>query len=190
MTKKKLVSFVGQDEDDTVFDQIRDVCGEELADKLSSEFGGERIQIPARHRFHAKHPLAVRLGYDLALQVVEAVAIWKASGWFDIPKNLDSRIQNLLAQDGISAREIAQRTGVHMRTVWRRKRRMLEQGLRLGCPKAPRTFVPSPEEEKGIEIVRTLLLEGHSPSQIRDILNVPGTVVLTIRAELLKKGKI
>ncbi|MCJ8506612.1 helix-turn-helix domain-containing protein [Rhizobium lemnae] len=190
MTKKKLVSFVGQDEDDSVFAQIRDVCGEEVADQLSAVFGGERLCIPSIQIFHPEHVFAIRLGYDLASKVVEAAATWKPSGWFFVPMNTDKRIQALLEQDGLSTREVAQRTGVHMRTVWRHKQRMRAQGRRLGCPYSPRTYVHSPEEQKGIEFVRTLLLEGHSPSQIRDILNVPGTVVLTIRAELLKQGKI
>lgn len=188
--KQPIVSFAGHDEDDGMLDQIRDICGPDVADQLSKEFGGERLRIPPMHVFSSEHPLAVRLGYDLALRVVDAVATWKHSERFSIPMNLNKRIEVLLEQDGLSTLEIAQRTGVHMRTVFRRKKRMLEQGRRLGNPKAPRNFVPSEQEQKGIEIVRTLLIEGHSPSQIRDILNVPGTVVLTIRAELLKQGKI
>lgn len=77
-----------------------------------------------------------------------------------------------------------------MRTVHREKARMLNSGFAVGHPKQPRKLDQLPEWTKGERIVRRLLLQGHSPSQIRDILKVPGTVVLTIRAELLKQGKI
>lgn len=191
MGKTKLISFVGDDGNkEGVYAQIRDVCGHDVADKLSRRCGGQRLSIPSFSDFDEQHAFAVNVGYDLARTIVVAVATKQPSGWFDVPMSLDRQIQALLQENGVSSREIAQRTGVHMRTVFRHKQRMLSRGLRVGDPFAPRTLVPTPEESKGQKIVRDLLLEGHSPSQIRDILRVPGQVVLSIRAELLREGKL
>lgn len=173
-----------------MFEHIKDVCGEDIADAMSHRLGGSRISIPKHEDFDENHFLAMALGYELAKTIVEAVATSVPSHHFHVPIRIDRRIQALLEQDGVTVGEIAERTGVHVRTVWRHKAKMRKAGRRIGDPFLPRTLLPTTEETKGHQIVRTLLLEGHSPSQIRDILQVPGSVVLTIRASLLKQGKL
>jgi len=191
-TKKPLIGFVGDDENGaSVFTQIRETLGDEDAEELAMYVGGQRIALPRPSKLSPEHPLCQRIGYPLACRIVEAVSPEDGGvPAFYVPSLIDLRITRLLEEDGLTAREIAQRAGVCMRTVHRYRARMLRKGLRVGNHKAPRTLYRTYEVSKGEKVVRTLLLEGHSPSQIRDILAVPGEVVLTIRAELLREGKI
>ena len=190
--KKPLIGFVGDDGNAaSVFAQIRETLGDEDAEELAMYVGGQRIALPRPSKLCPEHLLCQRIGYELACRIVEAVSPEEGGvSAFYVPSLIELRVIRLLEEDGLTAREIAQRAGVCMRTVHRYRARMLKKGLRVGNHKAPRTLYRTYEISKGEKIVRTLLLEGHSPSQVRDILAVPGEVVLTIRAELLKEGKL
>lgn len=194
MTAKSSRAFGGINDDDglyPVFAQIRELLGDDDAEELARLCGGERIALPRPSRLSADHPLSKRIGHDLARRIVDAVSP-EGTGVprFSVPKFADIRIQRLLEEDGLTCREVAQRLRVSQRTVYRHRQRMLRRGLRIGNWRAPRSMERTQEMNKGETIVRTLLVEGHSPSQIRDILNVPGEVVLSIRAALLREGKL
>lgn len=191
--KKALISSPGEDDDAgfAVFAQIRELLGDDDAEELARLVGGERIALPRPSKLTEKHPLAVRIGFELASRLVYTLSPEKTGvPRFAVPKFIDIRLQRLLEEDGLTAREIAQRLRISQRTVHRYRKRMKSKGLRIGDWRQQRTLEETNETRKGEKIVRTLLLEGHSPSQIRDILNVPGQVVLSIKAQLLNEGKL
>lgn len=87
----------------------------------------------------------------------------------------------------MTIRDVSSLTGVHMRTVHRRRADMITRGEKVGRWNAPRPNNFTCAEVKGADIVRQLLLEGHQPSLLRDIMKIPPDVILTIRAELLRR---
>ncbi|OJH51170.1 hypothetical protein ATN81_03105 [Agrobacterium pusense] len=199
MTKKKLVTIGDDDDSDNIMQMIRDVAGEEVHDWLCHHHGGTRIRLPTLRRFNEASALSKQIGFEMAKKVMDAVGVDRGTQDFVVPlgktavqENLKARIKELLAEDGLPANEIAKMTGVHSRTVWRYKTLMRKRGEKLGDHKLPRRPNPTLAATTSIAetIVRQLLLEGHSPSLLRNIVKISPTVILTIRAELLRQGKL
>lgn len=196
---KRLIRLAADNEAASFFQDITDVIGSEIADKLQRLAGGIRVSIPRPSKLTERSKLSRIIGYDDAKRIVEELApegqtinpIYVPLGNTSRTAMLKQRVDDLLQQDGITVQEVALRTGVHMRTVHRRKSHLRKAGKRLGDPaQASKESPPLHLENKGALIVRTLLLEGYSPSLLRGILNVPGDVILTARAELLREGKL
>jgi len=196
MTKKKLITLNEDDDSDRIMQMIRDIAGEEAHNLLCQRFGGTRLRLPSLSRFSEKSLISRHLGHDMAKKVMDAVGVdaWQRftvpRGKDALPDKLRARITELLAEDGFTSRDIALMTGAHMRTVHRRRAEMLARGEKIGNWKAPRRNGGAYADVKGAAIVRQLLLEGHAPSLLRDILKIPPDVILTIRAELLRQGKL
>ncbi|MCZ8159102.1 MAG: hypothetical protein O9256_04370 [Rhizobiaceae bacterium] len=196
--KKPLIKLDTDDDDENILDAIRDLVGEEVADKLQMAAAGTRITIPSARGFSSRSSLARMVGYEDAARIVEAISPSETSiPEVDIPVGstsglgaLQSRVDNLLQEDGLTTREIALLVGCHMRTIFRRRAQLRSKGVKIGNPRKPRTSAIEVPDNIGTRIVRTLLLEGYSPSQLRDVLNVPGEAILTIRAELIREGKL
>lgn len=195
MTKNKLITLDAPDDSDRIMQMIRDIAGEEAYDLVCRHFGGTRLHIPSLSRFNEKSLLSRRLGHDMAKKVMDAVGVevWQRvtvpRGKYGVVDKLIARVTELLAEDGFSSRDIALMTGAHMRTVYRRRAEMLARGEKIGNWKAPRRNEGT-ADVKGANIVRQLLMEGHAPSLLRDIMKIPPDVILTIRAELLRQGKL
>ncbi|MBB4065693.1 helix-turn-helix domain-containing protein [Gellertiella hungarica] len=190
MKKQRLIAYAGaEDKEWAVVTQIRELLGDDAAEELATICGGERIRLPSPAKLTPEHPLALRLGYQLARRIVDTISPATGVSSFYVPKLLPIRLSRLLREDGLTSREIAQRLMISQRTVFRYRQRFKEQKIQVGEPSRPRSPPLTKQAERGRQIVETLLAEGHSPSQIRDILNVPGEVILTIRAHLHKEGK-
>ncbi|WP_349507234.1 helix-turn-helix domain-containing protein [Agrobacterium pusense] len=199
MTKKKLITIGDDDDSDNIIQMIRDVAGEDVHDWLCHHHGGTRICLPTLRRFNEESAVSKQLGFEMAKKVMDAVGVDQGTQEFDVPlgkaavkESLKARITELLAENGLSADEIARMTGVHTRTIWRHKALMRKRGEKLGDPTLPRRPNPALAATSSIaeSIVRQLLLEGHSPSLLRNIVKIPPAVILTIRAELLRQGKL
>lgn len=196
--KKPLIKLDTDDDDETVLDAIRELVGDDVADRLQKAAAGTRITIPSAKRFSPDCSLARLVGFEDASRIVDAISPAEASlPEVDIPLGstsglgaLQNRVDELLLEDGLTTREIALLVGCHMRTIFRRRAQLRSKGVKVGNPHKPRTAAIAVPEDIGTRIVRTLLLEGHSPSQLRDILKVPGEAILTIRAELIREGKL
>lgn len=197
MTKNKLITIGDDDDSDNIMQMIRDVAGEDVHDWLCHHHGGTRLRIPSLRHFNEKSGLSRHLGYEVAKKIMDAVGVEVGQRFLvptckggAAPDKLRARITELLAEDGLTARDVAVLTGAHIRTVHRRRAEMHARGEKIGNWKAPRRNDVAYAEMKGANIVRQLLLEGHTPSLLREILNIPPTVILTIRAELLRQGKL
>lgn len=196
--KEPLIKLDSEDDDDNILDAIRDLVGDDVADKLQKLAGGTRITIPSVRQFSPDCALARLIGYEDAARIVEAISPGRTSlDRVEIPTGskllfdaLAKRVDELLQEDGLTTREIALLVGCHMRTVFRRRAHLRSIGVKIGNPRMPRTVAIEVPKDIGTRIVRTLLLEGYSPSQLRDFLKVPGEAILMIRAELIREGKI
>lgn len=197
MTKKKLITIGDDDDDQTLFEMIREVAGDDVADHLIQVAGGNQIILPKLGSLTTRSQLARYVGMEVARKISSACAVGTARQMIKVPlgaksieKSLKNRIEELLRKDGMTVREVCYLTGVHMRTVHRRRAEMLARGEKIGDWKAPRSNNFTYSEVKGANIVRQLLLEGHAPSLLRDIMKIPPDVILMIRAELLRQGKL
>ncbi|TRA93669.1 MULTISPECIES: hypothetical protein [Rhizobium/Agrobacterium group] len=197
MTKKKLITIGDDDDDQTLFEMIRDVAGDDVADHLIQVAGGTRIYLPRVGNLTPQSELARFVGFDVAMAISRACAIGTSRQFIFVPlakagiaESVRGRIEELLRKDGLTRRDVSLLTGVHLRSVDRRIAAMKARGEKLGRWDAsrPNNFIYA--EVKGASIVRQLLLEGHSPSLLRDIMKIPPDVILTIRAELLRQGKL
>lgn len=198
MTKKRFIRIEVDDDDDNILDAIRELAGEDVAERLQKAVAGTRITIPSAKDFSPNCSLARLVGYEDAAKIVEAVSPAEESIPFvEIPLGnrsslsaIHKRIDELLQEDGLVTRDIALLVGCTMRTIFRRRAQLRSKGVKLGNHRKPRTVAVEVPENIGTRIVRTLLLEGYSPSQLRDVLNVPGEAILTIRAKLIREGKL
>ncbi|PZU25003.1 MAG: hypothetical protein DI589_02075 [Shinella sp.] len=188
--KKNLIT-INDEAEGRIFPMIIELCGDEIADALIDAAGGTRVSMPSTHGFNEDSELARLLGFARAQKVVEEIGTADGHVRFNVPSRTEYRIEQLLKQNGITAREVAIRTGVSMRTIHRKRAAMRRRGVALGSPAGARHMTKGAcDNVKGVGIVRQLLLEGHAPSLLRDIMNIPPEVILTIRAELLKQGKL
>lgn len=197
--QKRLIRLAADDEAESLFQDIVDVIGPDVAEKLQRAAGGIRISLPRPSKLTERSKLSRLIGYEDAKRIVDAlVPEGQSLSPFYVPMGdtsstamLKQRVDDLLQQDGITAQEVSLRTGVHMRTVHRRKSYLRRLGKRIGDPsrKGGMGEVAGIDSRHAV-IIRTLLLEGHSPSVLRGILSVPGEVILTIRAGLLRDGTL
>lgn len=196
MDQRKLIEYDTTDVDDSVVAMIRETVDPSTFERFCKIFGGNKLMLPSLSNLSSRSSIVKRLGIEDAKKIMDAVGV-EAPQIFYVPRLDESargqttkRIEELLAENGISIAEIVTATGSTVRTVYRCKARMRQRGLKVGDPKKPRRKCALEQCGKGETIVRQLLLEGHSPSLLRDIMNIPATVILTIRAELLKQGKL
>ena len=183
------------DIDDNMMMLLREGLDTETFERFCKIFGGQKIVIPGISHLSEGKRLAQALGLKAAKKILDCVGV-EAPQEFYVPllensvqKKAIQRVEELLAENGLSVQDVATLSGSTVRTVYRRKARMRQRGLKLGDPKQPGRQ-HAPPSHKGADIIRQLLIEGHSPSFLRDIMNIPATVILTIRAELLKQGKL
>lgn len=197
MTKQNgLIRRKGEDVADSIIAMIRDGVDEDTFDRFCEVFGGDHLNLPALSNLSSTNKIVKGLGLEAAKRILDCVGV-ETGQTFYVPRlnknlrgELVKRIEELLTENGITAAEIALVTGVTVRTVFRCKARMRKHGRNLGDPSKPRRSPDQSQPGKAESIIRQLLIEGHPPSLLRDIMNIPAAVILTIRAELLKQGKL
>ena len=190
---KKLLTINDEaDDDDTVFRMIKDLCSEDVINTLMDVAGGTRISIPSVKSFSETSEISRRLGYDVAKEIVSAVGVYEISTRIHVPSRTKYMLEHLCRQDGLSANYIAWKTGVTMRSVYRARAALRKRGIKTGTPCRRRSIRHGGDFEgiPGVDVVRQLLLEGRSPSLLRDIMNIPPDVISWVRADLLKQGKL
>lgn len=206
--KKKLISFAGGDEDDDYGDEsiaqaIERVLGSEALNKVRAHVGGTKVSIPPAGRLHPDHWLAQTLGFEAAFRFCDEVLsaeigahdVYIPLGPISSQRKIRQRIEVLL-HEGWSANDIARNLKCHERTVWRVKRHWYAS-RNLPHPNRSRNASASASRKKSVRrsekartIVRQLLLEGHSAALLRDVLAVPGSIILSIKTELIREGKL
>lgn len=198
--KKKLISLPSDWDDDDEFgaesiaDAIVRVLGPEALEKVRAAVGGSRVHFPTASKLQPDNWFALTVGFDAAYRFCDEVlsAEYGAShvyiplGPLSSQEQTRQRITELLDQ-GISANEIAKDLKCHVRTVWRVKKRA-HAGRRSGNPTKRKDTAR--QGDKAHAIVRQLLSEGHSAADLRDILAVSGSVILSIKTELIREGKL
>lgn len=197
MTKQNgLIHRKDEDVADSIIAMIREGIDEDTFDRFCEVFGGDNLTLPALSNLSSSSKIVKGLGIEAAKKIMECVGV-EARQTFYVPRlnqnphgELIKRIEELLAENGITVGEIAMVTGATARTVYRCKARMRKHGRSLGDPTKPRRCLDQTQPGKAESIIRQLLLEGHPPSLLRDLMNIPAAVILTIRAELLKQGKL
>lgn len=120
-------------EDETVFEAIREIAGDDIADALSLAAGGTRVQLPGLSNFSETSAIASLVGYEYASRVMEAVGVGVPL-YFYVPLGLSGQVQStgkrieaLLQNRGMSVRDIARQTGVCDRTVYRHRAKLRER---------------------------------------------------------------
>ncbi|HRW61250.1 MAG TPA: helix-turn-helix domain-containing protein [Defluviicoccus sp.] len=102
-----------------VYDQIREACGDAIAQRLFAAAGGIRIWVPEEPR--PSHVLAQLVGLDDARAIAKAIG----SGPLSVPKPESIRRQDIpqqviaLRRDGLSVPQIALKLGISERSVYR-----------------------------------------------------------------------
>ena len=190
---KKIMSTGSEsDDNDTLFNMIKELCSEDAVDTLICNAGGTTINIPSIKSFSETSEISRRLGFDVAKEIVSAVGVYEITTRIQVPARTKYMLEKLCRQDGLSANYIARKTGVTMRSVYRARAALRKQGIKTGTPCRRRRIQHGGnfDDIPGVDIVRQLLIEGHKPSFLRDIMNIPPDIILTIRAELLKQGKL
>lgn len=93
---------------------IKKLIGEEDADKLSYEFGGNRIYIPKKVGEH--HPIAVCVGLAQAKKICEA---WYGHN-YNVPFSMAKKHRAVaLRKSGLSMRQVAIKLTMSERHVYR-----------------------------------------------------------------------
>lgn len=109
--------------------EIIAVVGVAAATALVQRFGGREIHVPAPDRLEPGHPLAQTLGLDAARRFARDFegprylvprGVGRGSG---LPHDAAAEIRALIER-GASASAIAARTGCHIRTIARYRRRL------------------------------------------------------------------
>lgn len=203
--KKKLIGYAGQDDEDdfsdeTIAEGIERILGRETLEKLTDLVGGTRVYFPPASRLTPDNWLVQAVGYDDAYRFCKDFMPEDVHTEGVIPlgcraETLRNRIEELL-DEGWSVRDIARNLKCHERTVWRSKRRWYES-RKVPHPEQSRKCSAAIDRkrhvrrgEKARAIVRQLLLEGHSSALLRDLLAVPGDIILSIKTELIREGKL
>ncbi len=143
MTKRPLISIDWcDDEQEHLLDDIRELVGDEVADKLIAEAGGMRISLPRPSALTPNSRISRLIGYEDAKRIVDAVCPASVGvAQFTVPLSVHSRQQRtnqrlseLLSRDGLTSNDVARLAGVHVRTVYRHKARMRRDGEYVGTP--------------------------------------------------------
>lgn len=190
---KKLITINNDDDDDgDVFSMIQELCSEEAVNALLDAVGGCRVRIPTLESFSEESELSRVVGYKVAKEIMAAVGLGEIPARISVPSRTRYRLEQLCKQDGLSANLIAFKTGVTMRSVYRTRAELRKKGVKLGAPcrRRPIRHGGSFDDVPGVSVVRQLLLEGHKPSFLREIMNIPPEVIAWVRADLLKQGKL
>lgn len=205
MTGKKLISMPLDDDEGELPNLVEDIrvyFGDEIADKVITNFGGVRLTVPSAEKLTEGHAFVKILGMETAKAICELLLPAETRFEFVVPLNrangavaLRKRIRELLQRGGQSTRQIALCCGVHERTVWRERSRMKKTGIPLGKSVANKTYRDIASnavlfEEELVRLVEILLLEGFSPSLLQQYLRVGGSVITTIRNRLIKEGRL
>lgn len=110
--------------------RVADACGGGVALSLAASYGGREIYIPQADAIDEAHPLALTLGLATARTVAEVLSAGKITvpmGPTSTPKRRAALIRKL-RREGQTYSAIAQRAGVHERTVYRRLQDDAESG--------------------------------------------------------------
>lgn len=203
--KKKLISLPSDWDDndefgaESVADAITRVLGPEALEKVRAAVGGARVDFPAARWLKPDHWFALAVGYEEAKRFCDEVFtpdygadhVYIPLGRLSAMEETRQRIRELL-EDGLSANAIALTLKCHVRTVFRTKRKIKE--LASNRPRKASCIAERKSAgrrgEQARRIVRQLLCEGHSAADLRDILAVPGSVILSIKTELIREGKL
>jgi hypothetical protein len=108
----------------TIFDTIRDQCGDEVANRVQEVFGGGQINIPAAGKLKANSLFVKELGFEIADKVSRAVTIGHNEkvvipiGRHNHMSKLKDKAASLLRR-GLPVRKVASELKVHERTVFR-----------------------------------------------------------------------
>lgn len=112
--------------------RVEQATDRKTALKLAESFGGRRVELPARPK--AKNALLRALGLHAVTAIIAAIG----NGPVIVPlgptaqgRRTARRIDQMIA-DGRSVNDIARETGVHSRTVSRRKRLLKLSGQGRG----------------------------------------------------------
>lgn len=197
--KKKLISLPSDWDDDefgaeSIADAIERVLGPEALEKVRAAVGGARVHFPAAKKLRPDNWFALTVGFDEAYRFCDEVLsaeygathVYIPLGRMSSQEQTRQRIAELL-DEGLSANEVARALKCHVRTVWRVKKRS-SAGPQGGNAAKRRDAIV--QGDKAHAIVRQLLSEGHSAADLRDILAVPGSVILSIKTELIREGKL
>ena len=202
--KKKLISLPSDWDDDDEFgaesiaDAIERVLGPEALEKVRTAVGGSRVHFPCASKLQPDNWFSKTVGFEEAFRFCDevftadygATHVYIPLGPLSSQEQTRQRIAELL-DEGLSANEIAKDLKCHVRTVWRVKKRV--GGSSAALRRAGDTLKRNAAARRGDKahaIVRQLLSEGHSAADLRDVLAVPGNVILSIKAELIREGKL
>lgn len=104
--------------------ELADDLGDEAASRCARQYGGQRLYIPKQAT--ADHPIAQAIGYDAMDWLVRRYGgtdVKVPQGASTIMGKARDEARTLIAA-GISIREAARRTGLHLRTLERMLRRL------------------------------------------------------------------
>lgn len=121
------------DDDGSLIGSIREFCGEDIAEKVHAAFGGRRISIPKPEKLKSNTLLVQVLGMETARHVCTEIAT-HCSVREIVPlaeKGLAAvaraNAADLLKQ-GKSVRATAAEIGLHERTIFRLRKKLIQQG--------------------------------------------------------------